>query len=159
MWPVSLAVSTISRQQHFPANHADIRVTGRTVTNGTSLYHDWSSVYFEFAATGPVALNMQERWSHGNEYSVTLATSGSVRSFQFNTTNATVPKPFDLGLASGETATVRVEKVTEARTDAGGLVQFLGITAEELLPLPAALHRTKKVVCIGDSMMCGCHSE
>ena len=54
-------------------------------------------------------------------------------------------------------APVRVEKVTEAREDAGGLVGFLGIRAAALRPPPPALAR--RVECIGDSIMCGAHSE
>eukprot|EP01051_Picozoa_sp_SAG22_P009963 SAG22_NODE_867_length_6776_cov_2.480455_4_plen_524_part_00 len=149
------------------ATSPEIRVTGRTVANGTALLADWSSVYLEFAATGPAAITVQERWGHGNEYAVQITPSGGGggggggggREWQLNTSNATSPTAFDLGLKAGEAATVRVEKVTEARTDAGGLVRILGVTAARLLPLPVSLKRTKKLVCIGDSIMCGCHSE
>ena len=142
----------------YPATDSHIRVTGRTVQNGTSLLADWSSVYLEFVARGPLKLHVQERWGHGNEYYVSITPrAGAARSFQLNTTNATAATAFDLGLAAKEVASVRIEKVTEARTDAGGLVRFLGVEAEALLALPA--QRTKKIVCIGDSIMCGCHSE
>jgi len=151
-----LALSASTPSAFFPATSPLIRTTGRTVANGTALYADWSSVYLEFAAVGPLKLAVVERWGHGNEYAVTVG----AKTFQLNTMNATSPTSFDLGLAAGVSANVRVEKVTEPRTDAGGLVKILGVSAAKLLPLPpAAMKRTKKVVCIGDSIMCGCHSE
>ena len=64
---------------------------------------------------------------------------------------------YDLGLSNGRTATVRVEKLTEAREDSGGVVQFAGFHAAALHPAPAPLAR--RVECIGDSIMCGAHAE
>ena len=121
-----------------------IRVTGRTAPNGTALFADWSSVYVEAVATGPLALILQERWSHGNEYWVQITPSDTTspsRSFQLNTTNATSETHFDLRLQAGHTAAIRVEKVTEARVDAGGLVRLVGLEAAKLhLLSPSALY-------------------
>ena len=62
-------------------------------------------------------------------------------------------------LDHGVTALVRIEKVTEAREDAGGVVGFKGFQAAALLPLPLATLSTRRIECIGDSIMCGAHSE
>lgn len=53
--------------------------------------------------------------------------------------------------------TLRIEKLTEGRPDAGGVVELVGLRAAKLLPPQPPL--TRRVECIGDSIMCGAHSE
>ena len=74
-------------------------------------------------------------------------------------TTATVTD-YDLGLQPGETATVRIEKITEAREDMGGVVEFVGLRAAVLHDIPPAIHPLRRLIeCIGDSIMCGAHTE
>ena len=66
---------------------------------------------------------------------------------------------YPIGLKAGMTATVRIEKITEAREDMGGVVEFVGLRAATLHPTPA-IHPVKRLIeCIGDSIMCGAHTE
>ena len=134
-----------------PANDPRIRVVGRTLASGSALLFDWSSVYIEAQATGPLSLVVAEGWAHGNEYNVTL---NGTYLFQLNTSQATQQYPI---LSAAQRGLVRIEKITEARTDAGGVVRFIGLQAQALGPAPPA--RGRRVECIGDSIMCGCHSE
>jgi hypothetical protein len=60
-------------------------------------------------------------------------------------------------LGPGSNGIVRVEKITEARPDTGGVVGFNGVLAMALHTLPVAASR--RIECIGDSIMCGAHSE
>ena len=60
-------------------------------------------------------------------------------------------------LGAGQRGVVRVEKITEARPDSGGVVQFLGIRARALsTPAPPS---PRRIECVGDSIMCGAHNE
>ena len=52
---------------------------------------------------------------------------------------------------------MRIEKITEAREDMGGVVEFLGLKAAALHPSPPPARRL--IECIGDSIMCGAHTE
>ena len=61
-------------------------------------------------------------------------------------------------LPAGATATVRIEKITEAREDAGGVVEFVGLKAAALHAAPAPEKR-RLIECVGDSIMCGAHTE
>lgn len=135
-----------------PATDPRIRVVGRTVTDGTALTFDWSSVYIEVQATGPLSLLAAEGWGHGNEYHISI--NGSSAFQQLNTSKATQSYKI---LTTGQSGLVRIEKVTEARTDVGGVVRFIGLDTEVLGPKPAAPSR--RIECIGDSIMCGCHAE
>lgn len=162
-----------TQQQLFPATSPDIRVVGRTAARprsagvsssvSTTIYFDWSSVYIIARLTGPATIILHEAKNSskapqhppgalGNSYLVTLDESRPVRL----NTSASVQE-YALGLQGGETATVRIEKVTEAREDSGGVVGFVGFYAAALHPQPAA--PVRRVECIGDSIMCGAHSE
>ena len=66
-----------------PATDPRIRVVGRIVTDGTALIFDWSSVYIEVHATGPLSLLVAEGWGHGNEYHISI--NGSSAFQQLNT--------------------------------------------------------------------------
>jgi hypothetical protein len=79
----------------------------------------------------------------------------SAPSFQLNTTGGT--SHYSLLPDSGGPTLVRIEKVTEGRTDAGGVVAFGGLHATALHQLPTTLPR--RIECIGDSIMCGNHCE
>jgi hypothetical protein len=72
-----------------------------------------------------------------------------------NTTGGT--SHYSLLPDSGGPTLVRIEKVTEGRTDAGGVVAFGGLHATALHQLPTTLPR--RIECIGDSIMCGNHCE
>jgi hypothetical protein len=117
---------------------------------------------------------------------------------RLNTTATATDYPLEL--QAGETATVRIEKITEAREDMGGVVEFVGrypcrhthshfnrellshatrftrrspinrcldparagLRAAVLHPAAPAIHaKTPKrlIECIGDSIMCGAHTE
>ena len=117
-----LAFAGAAPPQLYPATSAHIRVVGRTAratSTSTTLFFDWSSVYITARLTGPASIVLHEArnaskapqhppGAAGNSYLITLAgVAGSVR---LNTSaNAT---DYDLGLAPGQTATVRIEKVT-----------------------------------------------
>ena len=118
-------------------------------------------------------MHIAEAYPHGNEYAVLL--NGS-QAFQLNTnsTSNTYPgaPPDHEGhgagpamaffqhtvLQPGAVGSVRVEKLTESRTDAGGLMAFAGVTAAALLPA-AKPPPTRRIECIGDSIMCGNHAK
>ena len=136
----------------FKATDPRIRFTGRSVVDGDALLFDWSSSYIEVNAAGPLSLVVEEGWSHGNEYFVSL--NGTALPQQLNTSQDATEYPILSATLSG---LVRIEKVTEARTDAGGVVRFLGLKAAALGPAPPA--RKRRLECIGDSIMCGCHAE
>ena len=74
-----------------PANDPRVRVVGRTLASGSALLFDWSSVYIEAQATGPLSLVVAEGWAHGNEYNVSL---NGTYLFQLNTSQATQQFPF-----------------------------------------------------------------
>lgn len=158
----------------FAATHSNVRLVGRWAHgngNGTC-YADWSSSAIEFTATGPASVHIAEAYPHGNEYAVVI--NGS-HAFELNTnsTKNVFPgaSPDHQGNGAGaamvffqhkvleaeQTASVRIEKLTESRTDAGGLMAFAGITAEALLPIGKPLSR--RIECIGDSIMCGNHAK
>ena len=131
----------------------------------TALYFDWSSVYIVARLTGPASILLHEAANAskapqhppaapGNSYLVQLLDSQQPP-VRLNTT-ATVHE-YPLPLAAGVTATVRIEKVTEAREDSGGVVRFDGLRAAALHPQPPVPQR--RLECIGDSIMCGAHSE
>jgi len=140
--------------------------------NGT-VYADWSSSAIELTATGPLSVRIAEGFPHGNEYAVII--NGS-EAFQLNTnsTKNTYPgaEPDHEGLGGGTamtffdhtilqtgvTASVRIEKLTESRTDAGGLLAFAGVIATALLPA-AHSSPTRSIECIGDSIMCDNHAR
>jgi hypothetical protein len=132
-----------------------IRIVGRTARNGanTTLYFDWPSVYIEVEVqTGPLSIILQERWDHGNEYSISI---DGVESFQLNTTNASTECVI---LKQGQAGHVRIEKVSEGRPDIGGLVAFHGLKAGKLQPLQKK-PSGRRIECVGDSAMVGNHAE
>ena len=139
--------------QRIPATDPRIRVVGRTIVDGTTLLFDWSSVYIEVQAQGPMTLLVAEEWGHGNEYRITVNGTRGPPIQQMNTSQATQSYPV---LSSAQYGLVRIEKVTEARTDVGGVVRVIGLDAGALGPAPPA--RPRRVECIGDSIMCGAHA-
>eukprot|EP00729_Bicosta_minor_P007398 gene7398-18685_t len=151
----------------FPATHENIRVVGRTASteaHPTTLFFDWSSVYIVAHITGPASIVLDEGVGKrnatavptlGNSYLITVDGTNPVR---INTT-ATHTEYSIPNLGPGVSGVVRIEKVSEAREDAGGVVGFNGINAAALLPLPSHTMPTRRVECIGDSIMCGAHSE
>ena len=139
----------------FPATSPRIRVVGRTAANGTALAFDWSSVTLLMNATGPLSIVLEESQAHGQEYLVQRTTDGKQwASTQLNTTGSTLYPVLSAG--AGPTL-LRIEKVTEGRQDAGGMVRFGGVHASALHPLPPP--RQRRIECIGDSIMCGNHCE
>jgi len=149
-----LLLLSVVESSFFPANDPRIRIIGRTVPNGSAVLYDWSSVTIEAIVTGPVTIDLTERLSHGQEYLVT-ATGGTLAAhFQLNTSGNTTTYSL---LPAGGPVLLRVEKTTEGRTDVGGVVRFAGLTAAALHALPPA--RTRRIQCIGDSIMCGNHAE
>ena len=159
MFPVLLLAAapalTHAATTFFPATSPRIRVVGRTAANGTALAFDWSSVTLLMNASGPLSIVLEESQAHGQEYLVQRTTDGKQwASTQLNTTSSTL---YPL-LPSGAGPTLlRVEKVTEGRQDAGGMVRFGGVHASALHPLPPP--RQRRIECIGDSIMCGNHCE
>ena len=138
----------------FPAaTTPQIKVIGRTAracadaknASCSTLWFDWSSVYIEIEAVGPLSILLHEIWPHGQEYSITL--NGTVPHPQLNTTgNGTQPREYAI-LAAGQQASVRIEKVTESREDVGGLVGFVGLRAAALHDPPPS--RKRRIECIG----------
>lgn len=150
----------------FPATDPRIRIMGRAVPNGSAVLFDWSSVTIEAVATCPCSIELAERLSHGQEYLVSSGISprAPLHHFQLNTSGATTTytllgggKGATGAAGAGDAVYLRIEKTTEARTDVGGVVRFGGLTAEALHPLPPP--RTRRLSCIGDSIMCGNHAE
>jgi hypothetical protein len=152
------AASGAAATTFFPAaTSPQIRVIGRTGRNGTTLWFDWSSVAIEVHAVGPLSITLQEVQIHGQEYAIILNSSGSVREWQLNTTfNVSQPVEYPL-LGAGESGLLRIEKVTESRTDVGGAVGFLGLRAASLGAKPPVSAR--RIECIGDSIMAGNHAK
>jgi hypothetical protein len=138
----------------FPATDPRIRVVGRTVTDGSALLFDWSSVYIEAQATGPLSFVVTEGWDHGNEYYISINGSAGMPIRQLNTSQEIQTY---LILSEGQSGVVRIEKVTEARTDEGGVVRFIGFEAKALGAKPPS--HSRRIECIGDSIMCGAHAE
>ena len=171
---LALPAAGAARGGFFPATSPHIRLVGRWAHgsgNGT-VYADWSSSAIEFTAVGPVSIRIAEGFVHGNEYAVVI---NGTQAFQLNTNSSKNTYPGSLPdkegnggggpmtffdhvvLKAGVTAAVRVEKVTESRTDCGGIMAFAGVTAKALLP-PAA-PPSRRIECIGDSIMCGNHAK
>ena len=167
--PVLALTSAGATSRFFSATHSQVRLIGRWAHgngNGT-VYADWSSSAIEFTARGPASVHLAEAYPHGNEYAVVI--NGSV-AFQLNTNSTKNAFPgappdhegYGAGAAMvffqhtilrvGEVGQVRLEKVTESRTDAGGLMAFAGITADALLP-PIRPPLTRRIECIG-VMLC-----
>jgi hypothetical protein len=170
------ALATAARaSQFFAGTHPNVRLVGRWAHgsgNGT-VYADWSSSAIEFTARGPASVHIAEAYPHGNEYAVVI---NGTQAFQLNTNSTknaypgAAPDHEGNGagaamtfmqhaiLQAGVVASVRVEKVTESRTDAGGLMAFAGVTAAALLPA-AKPPPARRIECIGDSIMCGNHAK
>ena len=135
MFPVLLLAAapafTHATTTFFPATSPRIRVVGRTAANGTALAFDWSSVTLLMNATGPLSIVLEESQAHGQEYLVQRTTDGKQwASTQLNTSGGTTGLTVYPLLSGGAGPTlVRVEKVTEGRQDAGGMVRFGGVHA------------------------------
>jgi hypothetical protein len=122
--------------------------------------YDVSLCLYRFSSLGCCCCRCCWVWSHHSQeicrtHSYLITLDGKYPGTRINSTSNTTE--YDLGLPKGHTATVRIEKVTEAREDSGGVVRFAGVRALALHALPAPLAR--RVECIGDSIMCGAHSE
>jgi hypothetical protein len=142
------------KTRHFSPDSPQIRIVGRTARANGTVYFDWSSVHVTFVATGPASILLEESQASGNRYLVEQTSDEGV----FEHEMLTEPNCTEYSvLNAGESATVRVEKITEARPDTGGIVGFRGVIAAALNALPPAASR--RIECIGDSMMCGAHSE
>ena len=74
--------------------------------DGDALLFDWSSSYIEANAAGPLSLVVEEGWSHGNEYFVSL--NGTALPQQLNTSQAATEYPI---LSASQSGLVRIEKV------------------------------------------------
>ena len=149
-WLAAAAAAATSNL--YSATDPRIRFTGRSVVDGSSRLFDWSSSYIEANVHGPVSLLVEEGWAHGNEYYLSLNDTALPQ--QLNTSQSTSEYTI---LAEGQSGLLRIEKVTEARTDAGGVVRFLGLRAAAIESAPSP--RKRRIECIGDSIMCGCHAE
>ena len=140
----------------YPAISPLVRVVGRTAQNSTSLYFDWSSVQIHLNAVGPTSVLLDESLHCGmasvcNQYAVFL---GPHLLQRLNTSSGVREYPV---LLAGQAGLVRIEKITEASPNTGGVVRFDGVRSALLKAPRPPLQR--RVECIGDSMMCGAHSE
>ena len=156
---VSLHPSTSPRTL-YSAISPLIRIVGRKAQRGGTIFFDWSSVQLHFRVQqGPASVLLNESACGMkqvcNSYAVFVNNTLVQR---LNTSAGVYEYPLEVGGGgNGGCQLVRVEKITEARPDAGGVVAFSGVRAGSLGLPPPPMQR--RIECIGDSMMCGAHSE